>query len=272
MLKLLLCSLGVTLYYMLIVFLLEGQRNIFPVFMITSFFFSMFLSKREMIYSFSLLFIIWLIHPFLEGTILSHSIIYMIFTPLTFWLGFYLKNRLWVYKVVYPILLISIGLYGFSNFWCYVENFEARQYSISPEMIFYSENELVRLDTIKDKIIVLDYWTTNCGVCFQKFPDFDKVYQDYKDNSNVLMYTVNIPIKRDTIGQAKKMIARFNYQFPVLYADSDKNPISLGFNGYPRLIILKNGKIRYNGSLVLNDKIYIHRLEDEIELLLKEDM
>jgi hypothetical protein len=70
----------------------------------------------------------------------------------------------------------------------------------------------------------------------------------YKENPNVKLYAFNIPIKSDTFEFAKKkLIKKYNYQFPVLYSGSDTIPKQLGFNKFPHLVILKNGKVRYNG-------------------------
>ena len=93
----------------------------------------------------------------------------------------------------------------------------------------------------------------------------------YKENLNVKLYAVNTPMKRHTSGSAKKMIEKYNYQFPVLYSDSDTIPKQLGFNKFLHLVILKNGKVRYNGySALVEDNLFVNSLEDEIDLLLKE--
>jgi len=267
-------TLGVVLYYLFIVYLFNGQKVIFPVFTISIFFFSMFLSKREMIFSFTLLYIIWVIQLFLPNTILSINIIYLVFIPLTFWLGYFLKNKSWGLKIIYPFLLILVGIYGFSNFFYFIKSFNTRQNEISPKVeLFSNQNDLIRLDTIQNKIIVLDFWTTNCGVCFIKFPAYEKIYLKYKGNPKVEIYAVNIPVKRDTIGYAEKRIGKYDYSFPVLYATSDTIPKSLGFNGYPHLIIIKNQRIRYNGIGIMGVKnVFVDDLEDEIELLLNEDL
>lgn len=269
--KLLIYSLGTVVFYLLITILFDGHEYIFPIFMISAFFFSFFLTKKKMLYSLSLLTFIWFIHFFREESIISNVIIYFIFTPLTFYLGYYLKKKHFLYKILYPILLLLVGVYGFSNFWHYTTNFNARQIINSPKMYLNNSlGNLMRLDTIRDKIIVLDFWTTNCGVCFEKFPKYEKLYLKYKANPKILMYAINIPVRRDTIGFAKRLIEKYDYQFPILYSDSDSVPKKLGFNTYPHLVILKNAKIRYNGYPVLDDKLYVDNLEDELELLLKE--
>lgn len=270
--KNLLLSVGIILYYMFIVFMLEGQVVIFPTFMISVFYLSMLLSKKEIFFSFIPITSIWLIQPFLPNTILYISILYIIFTPLTFWLGYCLKNKSWLSKILYPILLILIPFYSFSNLWSLEQNIFARQDSIVPKIkLFTEQNKVTRLDTIKNKIIVLDFWTTSCAVCFQKFPAYEELFLEYQNNPNVEMYVVNIPTKKDSTGRAKRMINTLEYKFPKLYAKSDSIPKSLGFHSYPHLTILKNGKIRFNGSLIVEKDIFLYKLEDEIQLLLNED-
>ena len=261
---------GVILYYMLIVFLFNGQKFIFPVFMISAFFFSMFLAKNEFLYSFIPITITWLIQPFLPKTIYSIAIIYIIFTPLTFWLGYYLKKKSWIYKALYPIFIVLVGFYGFSNLWSVTKNINARIAYNSPKIILYSENNTpIRLDTVQGKTFILDFWTTSCSVCFKKFPAYEKIFLAYKNDPSVELYVVNIPTRKDTLGKAKKMIDQYNYKFPKLYAKSDSIPASLGFNRYPHLVFLKNGKIRFNGVLIVDKNVLFHKLKDEIELLLK---
>lgn len=239
--------------------------------MITAFIASMFLSFKNVISAFIPLFIIWIIQPFLESTIISHVIIYLLFTPATFLLGYYLKKKLIIYKVFYGLLLICIGFYGFNNFWYIITNKNSRETLSFPKVELYNSNYKIRLDTIEDKVIILDFWTTNCGVCFQKFPDFEKKYFKYKNSPKVELFAVNIPVRTDTLSQANNMINKYNYEFSKLYADSDTIPKLLGFNRYPHQIILKNGKIRFNGSLNINEKnIFVYKLEDEVKRLLDE--
>lgn len=259
------------LIYILCVFFFKTQRIIFPIFMSGAFIFCMFSTYKNVLTSFIPLTLLWIINLFLPGSKINNLIIYIIFTPITFLLGYYLKDKLLLFKVLYPVILFFIGFYGFINLWFFMENFNARDNMKAPEMKFnYLESE-IRLDTIKNTIIVLDFWTTNCGVCFKKFPDFEKSYLNYKNNPDVIFYTVNIPVKRDTLGLANKMIGKYNYQFPKLFATSDTIPKQLGFNKYPHNIILKNGKIRFNGSFSINDKdIFLYKLENEIERFLNE--
>ena len=240
--------------------------------MISAFFLSMFLSKEKMIYSFSLLTIIWIAHFFWSSTIISTAILYLIFTPLTFILGYNLKRSNFIVKLFYSTLLILIAFFGFANLWSVTKNFNARKIVDAPEIVLFTNNNIpVRLDTISNKIMVLDLWVTTCGVCFQEFPKYENIYLEYKDNPLVEMYALNIPIKRDTLGYAQAKIEKYNYKFPVIYAKTDSFTKSLNINSYPHLVIIKNGKVRFNGALIMDKDIYFYKLKNEIDLLLKEN-
>ncbi|MDR0295802.1 MAG: hypothetical protein LBH91_06450 [Prevotellaceae bacterium] len=41
------------------------------------------------------------------------------------------------------------------------------------EFCFYAtDNEPATQDSLREKVVVFDFWNTACGVCFQKFPDY----------------------------------------------------------------------------------------------------
>lgn len=136
--------------------------------------------------------------------------------------------------------------------------------------VYTSNGELKRLDLIEDKIIVLDYWNSTCGACFKGFPKYEKIALLYKSNPKVEFYSLNIPIKRDTLGHTKKMIEKYNYKFSNLYAKSDSLSKVMGIKKYPHLVILKDGKIRFNGALLMDRKVKFFHLKNEIDRLLHE--
>lgn len=107
-------------------------------------------------------------------------------------------------------------------------------------------------DTIKlagnDKFIVLDFWTTSCGICFQKFPEVQKLYEEYKDDDRVALYAVNIPIKRDTPTMAEDMIRKREYTFPVYYAHGGIDT-QLNVRRFPVTLLVKNNKIVARGRI-----------------------
>lgn len=102
--------------------------------------------------------------------------------------------------------------------------------------------------SFKDKILVLDFWNTSCGVCFRKFPLLDSVSKVYKSDTNIVFYAVNIPLDGDTEGLAFEMIRKKGYSFNVAIGDTTI-PAKLGFNVYPTTFIIQDDSIQYRGNI-----------------------
>jgi thiol-disulfide isomerase/thioredoxin len=103
---------------------------------------------------------------------------------------------------------------------------------------------------LTDKIVVFDFWTTSCGVCFRKFPILQEEFDTYKNTPGIEFYAVNIPSKRDSIGKAERMMSEYEYTFPVLYAKSDSLAKLFKVFAYPTVIIIRNGKeIIFRGNI-----------------------
>ncbi|MEZ4840366.1 MAG: TlpA disulfide reductase family protein [Flavobacteriaceae bacterium] len=214
--------------------------------------------------------IIMIVYLFDESSLKSVAILYLFFIPIVSFIGYHFNRRKLIIKILFPVLFIPIGGIFYPNWFNFYENKEARVNLNTPEIKLKTEmKDDVRLDSIKNKIIVLDFWTTSCGVCFKKFPEYERVFLEYKDNPRVQFYAVNIPLKKETVDSNIAFAnEKVNYQFQNLYAESMTLADSLGFNAYPHLIILKNGNIRYSGKLITDTKIY--NIRREIDRLLKE--
>lgn len=103
---------------------------------------------------------------------------------------------------------------------------------------------------LNDKIVIFDFWTTSCGVCFRKFPILQEEFVKYKNTPGIEFYAVNIPVKRDSIGTAEKIISKYPYTFPVLYAKSDSLAKLFKVFAYPTVIVIRNGKeIIFRGNI-----------------------
>lgn len=166
-------------------------------------------------------------------------------------------------------LFAIVGLIIFPNVFVLQNNRGAhKKQEFSGLSLVNKNQEKVELD--QSKIIVLDLWTTSCGICFKKFPDFEKYYFEFKDNPNVEFYSINVPVKRDEFDKVLQLVEDLNYEFPTLFATSIQEIENLGIYAYPHLLILKDGKLRYDGSLETDNYIFVNHIESEINNLLTE--
>ena len=59
-----------------------------------------------------------------------------------------------------------------NDFFAFSKNNNSHKYDRLPEVTLVDKNKQ-KIDIHKNKIIVLDFWSTNCGICFKKFPDLE---------------------------------------------------------------------------------------------------
>jgi thiol-disulfide isomerase/thioredoxin len=118
-----------------------------------------------------------------------------------------------------------------------------------PKLNFYNNDTLVDLNKLKGKIIVLDFWNSNCANCFQAFPKFEEAKNHYKNNPDILFYAVNVLDSNNNRDKSINDLEQL-YTFNNLIAD-DEVAEKLNFNSVPNYFIIdKNQKIRYNFSAI----------------------
>lgn len=202
----------------------------------------------------------------------SRTILYLIFLPISSALAYtYFKFK---HKT---IIFLAIGVFGivgyvlFQNVLILVENQNAEMNGRYPVVHFTDENKTT-VNFKKGKIIVLDFWSTSCAICFTKFPGLEETYLKYKNNPDVLIYAVNVPLRNDKFDETTNILKKLGYTFPKIYAASAKQvEDSLKINAYPHLLIIKNGKIRFSGILETDKKVFMYTVDGQIEKLLDED-
>ena len=272
-LKKILIAISPIIFYLIIGIPINANHTwLLPIMSLLYFFIGIFSKNKKQLLLLSVPFLLLMaLTLFLKDALTSIILLYLMVLPISALLGYFYKNKSIFHGLVFVVLITLVFFYGFDNWNSYIRNYNARVNEKAPTIELLTKIDVkIKLDTIQNKVIVLDFWTTSCGVCFKKFPDYEKVYLEFKNNPNIIMYSVNIPIKRDTLFKTKELVKKLDYKFPTLYADSDEIPNSLGFNRYPHLTILKNGKIRYNGRLEVAENVKIYNIRSEIERLLNE--
>jgi thiol-disulfide isomerase/thioredoxin len=271
-LKQILISISPIIFYLIFSVLSNGNHKwVLPSMSLVYFLIGMYSKNTKQLYQISLPFLILIAFTlFLKNALIGIILFYLIILIVSLLFGRFIRYKSVWYVSIYMVFIALIFNYGLTNWLSFIRNFYAHSNKKSPSIeLLTSTNKDIKLDTIKNKVIVLDFWTTSCGECFKKFPEFEKFYLEFKSNPNIKIYSVNIPIDRDTILKTKKLVEKLGYKFPTLYAKSNLITKELGFNLFPHLIILKNGVIRYNGKLILEKKTKIHNLRTEIKPLIK---
>lgn len=195
---------------------------------------------------------------------------YILFIPLVSFAAIFVKRNKswWAFFVAIPVFAF-IGLVAFPNWFSFYVNFNSHVEKDFPAWGLVDKNgQKVILE--KDKIVVLDLWNKHCGACIRKMPAFEEEYLKYKNHPEIAFYSVYVRWGEDTFAEAVQITDKFGYAFKTIYSEEHDSIVGerLGFEGYPQLFILKNGKLRYDGQLVTDPMVYVHSLENEIERLL----
>jgi thiol-disulfide isomerase/thioredoxin len=112
------------------------------------------------------------------------------------------------------------------------------------------QNTKITNQLFENKIVLLYFWITTCGLCFKKFPQVQAAYDKYKNDSSVAIYTINKPVEENKPNQVFEVIKDEGYSFPVVIPTDEELPEKFGVRGYPTTFVInQNGQIIYKGDI-----------------------
>lgn len=135
---------------------------------------------------------------------------------------------------------------------------------ISPEFEFITlTGQHVRSKDLKGKIIVLDFWSSDCNPCRKSIPQMEKFYQQYESNQRVVVYLVNSGWetieKAKGFSETKRSTFLFfswgtKYDVPFAYDKGSLTLKAFGLDSNPSTIIIDTRfRIRVKHSGFIKD-------------------
>lgn len=127
---------------------------------------------------------------------------------------------------------------------------------------------MVSLASLKDKIVILDFWATWCGPCLASMPGMQKVQQKYKDNPKVkFLFIDTLEDDEDYLSKVKKLIIDKKYDDLTVLLDVDSKLVAkYKVEGIPtKFVIDSNGKIRFKSVGYSGNK---ENLVNELSLMI----
>lgn len=168
------------------------------------------------------------------------------------------------------VLFFSLLIWGYSVFVGHRDLLDYIAYGSTPDVNLASfpvrtSGEKVALGSMVGEYILLDFWTSSCGVCYKKFPQLQSLFDRVeKGKTDVTVASVFVPcLKNEQENKGVSIIDSIGYTFPV-WSITQKDTLLkvLGIDGYPTVILLDKSKnVIYKGGL----EKAIKKLEDLIE-------
>lgn len=178
-------------------------------------------------------------------------LIMYVFSSIMALLQFYFwKKKIFIF--IYFLLIFSM-IYNYDN----IFNFYYSQLhknkivgTMVPLIKIINSSEELLLTDFQGKVVLIDFWTNTCSICIQEMPEFNRVYEYFKNDKNVEMISINIFAAKADIYKADRLSRKYNYA--KYYTDTTIYS-KLNFNKVPNyLIIGKDKKIKYLGPLNSN--------------------
>jgi cytochrome c biogenesis protein CcmG/thiol:disulfide interchange protein DsbE len=138
----------------------------------------------------------------------------------------------------------------------------------APEFIFTTiDGKKVTREDIKDKVVVLDFWFTQCTPCQESFPLMNKVYQRYKDSDKVVFLAVNADDNTLTDAAVRETMKSWGSELPLARDPNQDIRKAFDVTGMPTLFVIgPNGTVEHH-EMGLNPKL-VQELPTTIDSLL----
>lgn len=121
-----------------------------------------------------------------------------------------------------------------------------KQNALAPNwhLPLYASNQLLNLNELKGKVVLLEFWIKNCGYCIAAVPKLNSIAEKYKKKK---FQVVGINA-HDTKEDVDNFYQKNKPNFKSVY-DKGKVTNDYGVGAFPTVVLLnKNGVVLYSGS------------------------
>ena len=129
--------------------------------------------------------------------------------------------------------------------------------SIAPNFIAKNLNgKLIDLNSLKGKVVLLNFWFINCAPCRTEMPDLNELKKEYANNKDVVF----IAITFDKEAAVKKFLQKTTFDFQII---ADAIPIIEEYmvEAFPTSIVIgKDGKVvdsKMGGSFNIKEELKV---------------
>ena len=101
--------------------------------------------------------------------------------------------------------------------------------------------QTVSLESLKGKVVMLNFWASWCGPCRQEMPLLDQMYKRYSKQGFTLL---GVNVEAET-ADAEKLLKGTPVSFPILFDKENKVSQLYNVNAMPSSVFIdRNGNLR----------------------------
>ncbi|AIM36823.1 hypothetical protein KO02_09000 [Sphingobacterium sp. ML3W] len=126
--------------------------------------------------------------------------------------------------------------------------------------------------TLKNKVVLLDFFSTSCGTCIQIMPHLQELEQKHPDKFKVIVVTAHDKATLEKFFETNAYLKKHKVNLPIIYADRYFHEL-FPHQTEPHGILLYQGKVQaITGSGSINETNILELYADKtIDLPLKDD-
>ncbi|TVQ49864.1 MAG: hypothetical protein EA362_03625 [Saprospirales bacterium] len=150
------------------------------------------------------------------------------------------KEKIGAIALSLTALPLLLGIFGLPILSKNISNIELTSVEILKieDVPFIHQGDTLSLRSFEGKILVLDFWHSRCAVCFEKFPNFEKLKDEFQEQPEIVFFAINSPIGKENPGDAAPIIDKLGYSFENLYLLSHDSYRDFGVQYFPTLVII----------------------------------
>ena len=158
-----------------------------------------------------------------------------------------LGSLIWLYCIFYG----QKGILNYCNTGHFFPSVHISNF-ISEAVVYKSSDDSLRLKDLKYKYLLLDFWSSHCGYCYEQLPELQLLYDQYKSREDIFVGGVFVKVRTDSsLNLGDRILRKNNYSFPTLATHMGSEfLLKSGVKSYPTtLIVDEHGTIILMGSL-----------------------
>jgi len=105
------------------------------------------------------------------------------------------------------------------------------------------DGETLNFEALEGKVVFINFWATWCPPCVAEMPSIQNLYEQYKDNPDVVFVIINVENNENKV---RKFINKKKYSFPIYLPNASQIPKVYASSSIPTTFVLnKEGYISY---------------------------